>query len=273
MLICVDGTDTYEGTLGDLLFGTKNRTANYAQDMMGSFVWMLYYGSRLQNRKYYQGPDLLGTGPNMIQPFDLLTDISKLWRQGDHQIFMAGYSRGAGIVINTAALMTAIPMFGGQYAQIEAMFLFDAVARSKDLPLTQYIPNNVKFCYHAMRDDKTRSRWTFGHCGVAANLGTRLGVTYFVPRKFNTTHGGMGGVLWGEKGLPNLTKDIQAQMSHQRTADERAARAGVLKTSCIQETLPDGAAGPTNVTGAQEKQGSQEVHNWMWPFLRKHHVL
>ena len=45
MLICVDGTGTAQGVMG------KNRAANYAVSMMGSFVGLIYYGSHLPNRK------------------------------------------------------------------------------------------------------------------------------------------------------------------------------------------------------------------------------
>jgi hypothetical protein len=185
---------------------------------------------------------------------------------------MTGYSRGAAIVINTAAILTdkPHPMPDGQYAQVEAMFLFDAVARSIELPRAQSIPPNVKYCYHAMRDDSAHSRWTFGHCGTAMEGAN----TFLVMRKFYTTHGGMGGVLWGEKGLRPLKEDTELI--------ERAYPAGPIRNSALQrlragapesyidEGSPDGL---TRVTVAQEKAGSDAVHDWMWPFLRKHGIL
>ena len=170
----------------------------------------------------------------------------------------------------------------GQYAEVEAMFLFDAVSRSIELPFSQTIPSNVNNCYHAMRKDSTGSRRSFGHCGTTKEGGNNG----FVTETFYTTHGGMGGVLWGENGLPNLTKDVQAQTFLQATADahtrgplvfrdrfvpnEQAARERVLALSRIDEGSPDGL---TNVTVAQEKGGSDAVHAWMWPYLRKHSVL
>ena len=262
MLICVDGTGS------GFLLHTRNRAANYAVEMMGSFVGMIYYGSRLPNRKYYQGPDSLGTGPNMVEPGLLCAQITEFWRQGDHQVFMAGYSRGAAIVINTAAFLTYLDcrMPDGQYAQVEAMFLFDAVDRSWDLHKTQSIPPNVKYCYHAMRDDRAHSRGSFSHCGTTMQGAN----TFLVKRNFYTTHGGMGGVPWGETGFPKLNQDIQAEMRHMITPNAQAARSRVLLGSCIHEKFPDGT---TNVTVDQEKAGSKAVHDWMWPFLYKHKVL
>lgn len=278
MLICVDGTGPGHGVSG------KNRAANYAVSMMGSFVGLIYYGSHLPNRKYLQGPDLLGTGLNMVYPWSVYQRIREYWRQGDHRIFMTGYSRGAAILINTAFMMKDRHhrMPDGQYAEVEAMFLFDAVSRSVELTFTQTIPSNVKSCYHAMREDSTGSRRSFGHCGTTKEGGKNS----FVTETFYTTHGGMGGVPWGEKGLPNLNKDIQGQIFLQATADaqtrgplvfrdrfipnEQAARQRVLSLSCIDEGFPDGL---TNVTVAQEKAGSDAVHAWMWPYLRKHSVL
>jgi hypothetical protein len=329
MLICVDGTwgtgILDETPKTDIVFG-GNRAANYATAMMGSFVGLIHAGSHLQNRKYYQGPDMFGFGPNFVSPRELVKDIMEFWRQGDHHLIMTGYSRGAAIVIAAAALLNGSvpgsePLDPVKYGDtkdvtIEAMFLFDAVARSPNRDMlqgTDFIPSNVGWCYHAIRDDNAHSRSSFGHCGLIANDGINLQrkPTYYVPRRFYTTHGGMGGVPWGEEGLPNLTKDIEAQVLNRRTRDAyaggaaytggvwtamkqtaagpaptrqrfnqpfappsapalEAARAEVLRRSYIVEDLPDGE---TKVTVEQEKRGSQQVHDWMWPFLRKHHVL
>ena len=56
-----------------------------------------------------------------------------------------------------------------------------------------------------MREDGAHSRWTFGHCGTTMQGAN----TFFVPKKFYTTHGGMGGVLHGEEGLRPLNKDTE----------------------------------------------------------------
>ncbi|HXP87105.1 MAG TPA: hypothetical protein VN841_20410 [Bryobacteraceae bacterium] len=287
MLICVDGTGTGEGTVPDFLYDTKFRSGNYAEEKAGSFVGQIYYGSHLQNRRYYQGPDLTGTGPNFIWPYNLCQQIIEFWRQGDHQIFLTGWSRGAAIVIATAAILADLqPMPDGQIATIEAMFLFDAVARSVELSRAKSIPSNVVYCYHAMRDPATNSRRSFGNCGDIANVGWDLkGVTYYVPRKFYTTHGGMGGGPWGAKrGLPDYTSDKLSPSDAAARAQRIDARyfsggpkldgsdlnSWVLSNEFIYEGTIDGI---TNVTVAQEKAGSQAVHDWMWPFLKKHHVL
>jgi hypothetical protein len=290
MLICVDGTwGSGIETPVDIKFGTQFRDANYSVAMMGSFVGMIHRGSHLQNPQYHRGPDMFGVGPNFVSPHYLAGQIMGFWRQGDHKIIMTGYSRGAAIVIAAATLLNLIP--DAKDIKIEAMFLFDAVAKSPNGYLlfggANCIPPNVTYCYHAIRDDSAQSRSSFGHCGGIANGRPSLkGITYFVPRKFYTTHGGMGGVLWGEKGFPNLDKYVEAQVFNQRAGeayagrlsgftqpfvpDLQAARAKVLSRGYINEDFPDGE---TKVTIEQEKRGSQEVHDWMWPFLTKHHVL
>ena len=126
----------------------------------------IYFSEEQARNRDYRGPDFSGTGPNMTQPMHLAMQIREFWRRGDQVIFMTGYSRGAAIAINTAALLNSHPMPDGRRARVEAMFLFDAVDRSLDLAMTTYIPPNVHYCYHAMRDDSTRSRPSFGHCGT-----------------------------------------------------------------------------------------------------------
>jgi pimeloyl-ACP methyl ester carboxylesterase len=260
VLICVDGTGPFFNV-------------DYAVSTAGSFVGMIYYGSHLPNRVYYRGPDFSGTGPNMTQPMYVGMLIRELWRQGDHDIVMTGYSRGAAIAIETAAWLNQYLIRDGKPARVEAMFLFDAVNRSPDLSETTYIPPNVHYCYHAMRDDSAGSRSNFGHCGTLMNGAD----TFLVLKRFYTTHGGMGGLLWGAKGL-NVAKESKdfvlqkAQGPLVRGAGDynRTQLAQIKGAGHIYETFPDGL---TNVTVAEEKAGSDKVHNWMWPFLHKHGVL
>jgi hypothetical protein len=133
--------------------------------MMSSFVGMIYYGSNLQNRRYYQGPDMFGFGPNFVSPQYLAQQIIKFWRQGDNKIIMTGYSRGAAMVIAAAAILDQNP--DAQDVTIEAMYLFDAVAKSPNGYLffgADCIPTNVRYCYHAIRwRTRARTLQSFNH--------------------------------------------------------------------------------------------------------------
>lgn len=246
MLICVDGT----GASGD---------ADYAVATMGSFVGMIYYGSRLQNRKYYRGPGWTGLPPTLLLPRNLFPVIERLWHeQLDFQVFMTGFRRGAAIVIETAHIMKDHKM------EVEALFLFDAVDRSVylDNSKTSCIPSNVKNCYHAVRDHDAHSRESFGNCGLAMEDGRPM-----TTQPFFTTHGGMGGVLWGEKGIPDLTRSERAYAA---MGVRPPTREKMLESNPITESQPDGL---TRVTPAQEKEGSDAVQRWMWGFLRQHSVV
>jgi hypothetical protein len=238
ILIGVDGTGA-----------TDDRA--YARDMKDSFVNQIVRNSPIPvaNKKYHRGPDWTGLGikftsaseglgTKLIRPTALRAEIKQLLGQqpkgkGPCRIFLTGYSRGAAVVINTAALLKQDGI------DVEALFLFDAVQRSFQLE-AKLIPANVKHCYHAIRDPNTHSRDSFGNCGLSRADGRKLDGF----EKFFTTHGGMGGTPWGQKG------------------------AG--KDGFIHESFPDGA---TRVTPSAESQGMAKVHTWMWAFLRHHGVL
>jgi Thioesterase domain len=157
------------------------------------------------------------------------------------KVFLVGHSRGGAIVIHVARIMQRRGM------PVEAMFLFDAVARNLSLDAEE-IPANVRFCYHAMRDEHTLSRPMFGNCGTYAAGGVML---RNLPR-FWTTHGGMGGTPLGSTRLTASGHIIEPPVD---------ILAGVMEGDA------------TNVTPAQEVTGSQEVERWMWPFLREHGVV
>jgi hypothetical protein len=158
--------------------------------------------------------------------------------QQRRRLFMVGHSRGAAIVIHTARLLNArgIP--------VEAMFLFDAVARNMSLDAEE-IPPNVGHCYHAVRDPSGHSRGSFGNCGLRAATGVDFQPSPW--RYFLTTHGGMGGTPWGRD---------PAHMSSTGTF--------------IAEGDPMGS---TVITPEQEAAGMAEVEAWMWPHLRRHGVV
>ncbi len=154
---------------------------------------------------------------------------------GQRRLFLAGHSRGAAIIIHVARYLQS------RHIDVEAMFLFDAVARNHTLDAA-VVPNNVRHCYHAMRDPDGHSRGSFGNCGTEAAAGVD-----FQSEFFFTTHGGMGGTPWGR-------------------------REGSMTTSgtFISEGDPMGA---TVITPEAEARGMRAVEDWMWRHLRNHGVV
>ncbi len=262
MIVCVDGTGPSDSNV-------------YNTQFRHSFVNRIKNTSNHSDRIYHRGPgedpldgvfSIFG-GRNQVSPSFVTNEISRLWRRlSDEQsrlpsmaffrtrrvslspvdapqynileerkkIFLTGYSRGGATVIDVARLLER------QGLQVEAMFLFDAVARSFVLE-GGAIPNNVRICYHAMRNPITSSRESFGNCGTRAIRPRGL-----IPAHFLTTHGGMGGVPWGASGVPG---------------------SGV---ATINEGFTDQS---TTVTPAVEAAGMRRVESWMWPHLRSHGVV
>jgi len=262
MIVCVDGT------------GPSNSTEYYSQ-FRHSFVNRIKNTSNHIDRIYHRGPgdDFLDAGVsvfggrNQVAPSYVANEISEIRRRlSDEQhrlpsmaffrtrrvtrsqtedrqynlleerkkIFLTGYSRGGATVIDVARRLER------QGLQVEAMFLFDAVDQSAVLE-GGAIPNNVRICYHAMRNPITSSRESFGNCGTRATRPRGL-----ISRWFVTTHGGMGGVPWRAAGVPE----------------------GGVTT--INEGGTDQA---TTVTPAAEATGMHGVESWMWPHLRSHRVV
>jgi hypothetical protein len=225
ILIGVDGTGAW-----------LNKT--YEREMADSFVHRIDRDSPITHKRYHRGPDTAGY--SSISPSDLRDEVKELLdkagSQGPVPIFMTGYSRGGAIVITAAKLLKKDGI------DVEAMFLFDTVQRDVAPPLTldsAVIPSNVKKCYHAVRDRRAGSRGSFGNSGLEREGRKKFdGFDYFF-----TTHAGMGGTPWGQKGE---------------------------KDGYINEGFPDYK---TNVTVAEEAAGSKEVEEWMWKFLRQNGVL
>ncbi|HEY2375970.1 MAG TPA: hypothetical protein VGH98_08360 [Gemmatimonadaceae bacterium] len=229
------------------------------------------------NAMYYRGPDWSGTDTvgNLIRPETVVQDVCYARERGDKTVFLAGYSRGGAIAIDAAMLLARTDI------RVDAMFLFDAVDRSVDLR-GGTIPDNVRYAYHAVRMKSTSSRETFGNCGLKIN-----GLGELMKQEFYTTHGGMGGVPWGDAGIeaqvrqqvgfiscepaPSIRlpdgrltapSDPVTILSHQRSFMRPRAR--------IDEGFIDGF---TDVTVEQEKRGMEQVRTWMWWQLWKHGVL
>lgn len=259
MLICVDGKGGYWG-----LSLPKFREADYAQKMAGSFVGMTYYGALAlqRNRIYRQGPDILAllyltSGASLVQ------QIAQFWSSGDRQIFLVGYSREGAIVIRVADMLT-YAMSKGVKPKVDAMFLFDAVDRTIQLPWNEPIPPNVKVCYRAMRDPSMGSRCWFGNCGTDAAPGV------LVKKPFKTTHGGMGGVLWGEKGIKTIDPRIGVPDYGHGPLRGPSTPPSPAPVPSPPSVFIDEGFGETKVTVAQEKLGSAEVWTWMRINLKAH---
>ncbi len=261
MLICVDGT----GDANDIVYGNR---------MKNSFVKTIYNDSKIPNKLYYRGPDWSGMGEKLTRPEKIVQDAGPWLDAGDQEISLAGYSRGGAIVIDTAELLQE------RGFRVKALFLFDAVCRSPVLG-GACISSNVQYAYHALRMPSTSSRESFGNCGLSAN-----GSALLLMHRFCTTHGGMGGVPWGDKGLnfdnPALTPCDDSPGMRQlalavgrpvpKTSEQRKQEWDdkVRRTGYIWEGSVDFG---TNVTISQETAGMLLVHEWMWVFLARHHVI
>jgi hypothetical protein len=169
--------------------------------------------------------------------------------QAQQKIYLTGFSRGGAIVIAVAMLLE------NRGLPVEAIFLFDSVNRSTELPDTDIIPGNVRNCYHALRHiERSGSRESFSHTGFRRSSGVAGPPNAY----FLTTHGGMGGTPWGRAGTRPVTT----------VASRTGAR--TIGSPFIDE---GGLDGLTNVTPAQERAGMQEVKHWMWTHLLAHRVV
>jgi hypothetical protein len=276
----------------------------YHRQMAGSFVRELCHPDIPGVRRYWRGPDAIDTFlsgpaprvvaeairyavvPNAAKPTVVPTGLgtaavfyptspTPLTDLKD-QVFLTGYSRGAATMLDVAVLLKdyGIP--------VEAMFLFDSVTQSPWLRADR-IPSNVKAFYHAKRSANSGSRTSWGNSTAQPDAGV-------VPdeKPFMTTHGGMGGVPWGEAGLLKPApidylapagQPLWAPMAGygpQFITPTQAAEAMVRRNpekyaDKIFEGAPHWAF--TNVTVAQERLGMGAVRHWMWERLRKHGVV
>lgn len=266
MLVCVDGTG-------------ESDSAEYGRLFARSFVNRIKHGYRrlhpppagvtIHHRgpgdEWYSAGGTFG-GPRHVSPSFILEEIVQAHRRlGDEadripswalnqpagtwpaedvaalerieerrKIYMTGYSRGGAIVIHTARLLQLRGL------RVEAMFLFDAVSRNPNLD-ADVIPANVGRCFHAIRDIRAGSRESFGNCGLTSEVPGALKI-----RRFITTHGGMGGVPWGD-------------------AEENLNILGN-----ISEGFPEFW---TEVDPDEEAAGMAAVENFMWPKLRRFGVV
>jgi pimeloyl-ACP methyl ester carboxylesterase len=95
---------------------------------------------------YFRGPtDLDWTISTASIVDDVVETIRKDKRVGKEDLYLAGHSRGG-----YAALMVANRLAG--LSRVRAIFLFDAVKRSRDSGDASLLPRNIDKCYHARRD-------------------------------------------------------------------------------------------------------------------------
>jgi hypothetical protein len=134
MFFIVDGT------------GSDNET-EYRKEMANGFCRQLESET---GGRYWRGPTLLGSETVDIakKVVDAVNDrLCSAAGKQDPRIFLAGHSRGGAAVIFAAEDLNKIGV------KVEAMFLFDAVDRTlNNRRNSESIPDNVKKCYHAIRE-------------------------------------------------------------------------------------------------------------------------
>lgn len=131
MIFVVDGT------------GDEN-TETYAKEMADGFCQRLVRKAR---GRYWRGPTFSGWETTDIA--DNVVAAVVQWRKAasdSEKLFLAGHSRGGAAVIFAAKILKAHGI------EIEAMFLFDAVDRTLNIRSANAIPENVRHCFHALRD-------------------------------------------------------------------------------------------------------------------------
>lgn len=170
----------------------------------------------------------------------------------DAKLFLGGFSRGGAAAIVVAHKLKA------DGKNVQEMFLFDAVDRSfwMDNDKTKVIPSNVRAAFHAVRHPASKSRVTFGNCGMQGTNGN-LGIEYFM-----TTHGGVGG--W-----PNGAARVKPGFGAEDFA--YVARHGAFVGPYVAKSDPDqkniherGEPYPSKISVAQETRGQHAALRWMY---------
>lgn len=200
------------------------------------------------------------------------------------KICLVGYSRGAAAVIFAAKQLAPL--------SIDYLVLFDAVDRSPTLTSATKIPTNVKSVWHVRRDPTAGSREAFGNCGMEVNRAT----TKYQERCFMTTHGGAGGTPWCTD--PSFKQDFIAKTPNgksfswlakpctrwRETVREVAAGSALEQTvfqvnylmsrgnfiTAARNTIIQSL---TNLTFAEDLEGSKEAWNWIAPKLLSEGII
>ena len=190
---------------------------------------------------YERGPGLLGieTGGLAQNAFN---HVVRYWDSSNCKVFLAGFSRGAASVIETAKMLKG---FG---IPVECLVLWDPVDRSyvggvggwsvlpgSDTPIVDTVSHVIK----VLRHPASASRESFGNCGgTLQSPNTKL-----YPTIMPCTHGGVGGTPWSEKFVP----------AGQPFIDEGCIPNNPLGIDIGREPEVDGM---TRVTPAQDRAGS-----------------
>jgi hypothetical protein len=239
----------------------------YALDFAESHVRRLYKSWPWPELAFYsRGPTTLGMETGVLAQ-EAYGWVRRLFKSGKAKgIFLAGFSRGGAAVVETAAYLNS---FIGTTYTVNCLALFDAVDRSSEVGL--FVPRgfspttagaataasgagallgaavaavgmtfdtpvggNVELCLHAFRAKESKSRGSFGNCGLTI---LRPAKTKGKVKHFRCTHGGVGGTPWKTEG-------------------------GQKPTDFIDEGFPDGK---TAVTFEQDALISKEVWKWLKP--------
>jgi hypothetical protein len=260
-------TDIFAGIDGTGVFNDRK----YQLEFQNSFVNRMYREWDTSAKFYRRGPSIDGVATANLA-FAAFDHVYKLYRQktgAPKRIILAGYSRGGAAVVKTCDLLQ------DRGIAVDGLFLFDAVDRAM-LITPNFIPKNVRYCFHARRDPRANSRTSFGSYGTKAHREA----TIYQERFFLCTHGGMGGVPWlvadpdgyiNEAENINLGKPLLENPMARTLALTNPAAAGLVISDHLarQGNNAYRAAGRTSITLQQDKAGSAEVGQWMFSSLKK----
>jgi len=263
MFICIDGSG-------------PDDDAEYAAAFSHSFLTQALAASAQARKRWYRGP--AGSSFHQVDLSLVARHAIEMHRadveaEGDAaKVYLGGYSRGAAGVVHVAYLLEDM------HIPVDGMFLFDAVDRSLfigdslNTGNVDVVPANVRAVRHARRHPAGETRESFDNTALSSAAGPGA----YQQNFFLTTHGGMGGTLWGYTGLDDPSRALYVE----RHATE-AARARMRRTETIVEpffSLSGGADealvglftgdpsdGRTTLTMDQEEIGAWDCIGWMWP--------
>lgn len=111
----------------------------------------------------------------------------------DIKIVLIGHSRGCLASTMLAKMLSPI-------VQVYFMGLYDSVDRNSCFD--SGVIENVKYVYHALRNDEMRSRGTFGHSSTR-----HASDVIYIQKSFYTSHGGVGGDYVSDPKKATITGD------------------------------------------------------------------
>ena len=150
------------------------------------YVWDIYKATRQTPKRYIEGPAAISWGPSPVNIRKMANEATAFIKKNSGKIFLVGWSRGA-----AGCIQVALDLKRANYSKkIDAMFLFDAVDQDGSTSdFLNYVPSNVKTCYHAIATDKSwLDRRIFPTCGKTAASSVK-----FIKKDFHATHGGIAG--------------------------------------------------------------------------------